>query len=242
MNRRKVLLIVAAIIAALGTMLVFLYVRSADNRAAEQFDAVQVLRAVKQINPGESVEAAQAAGKIERGTVAEGQRLPDALTDLAPIAGRLANTTIYPGEQIIASKFNTSASGTSALTIPKGKLAMSISLSDTARVAGFINPGDQVAIFLNGSGDVGKFTRLLLPKVPVIAIGSTTVVSTTTTDATGAQKTEQLPRTLFTVAVDQKDAQKIMFASGSGELVLGLINKDSVVKPGPGITASNLFN
>ena len=33
MNRRKVLLIVAALVAALGTAVVFLYVRGADSRA-----------------------------------------------------------------------------------------------------------------------------------------------------------------------------------------------------------------
>lgn len=241
MDRRRVLLIVAAIIAAMGTLLVFFYVRSADNRAADQYDAVTVLRAVKQINPGETVEAAQQAGKIEEGTVAAGQQLPGALTDLAPISGQLATTTIYPGEQIVSTKFSASAAEASSLTIPKGKIAISINLTDTARVAGFVNPGNEVAIFLNGQGAVGSFSRLLLPKVQVIAIGTTTMVSTTVTDESGAQTTEQLPRTLFTVAVDQAQAEKIMFAQSNGELALGLLTKDSKIEPNPGVNASNLF-
>ena len=57
--------LVAAVIAALGTLLVFLYVRGADTRADQRYDAVQVLRVVKPIAAGETVEAAQAAGKIE---------------------------------------------------------------------------------------------------------------------------------------------------------------------------------
>ena len=52
MDRRKVLLVVAAVIAALGTLLVFLYVRGADTRADQRYDAVQVLRVVKQIDRG----------------------------------------------------------------------------------------------------------------------------------------------------------------------------------------------
>lgn len=241
MDRRRVLLIVAAVIAALGTALVFFYVRSADDRAADQYDAVTVLRAVKQINPGETVEAAQQAGKIEEGTVAAGQQLPGALTDLSPIQGQIAATTIFPGEQIISTKFAGSAADTSSLTIPKGKIAISINLTDTARVAGFVNPGNEVAIFLNGQGAVGSFSRLLLPKVQVIAIGTTTTIATTVTDESGAQTTEQLPRTLFTVAVTQEEAQKIMFASTNGELALGLLAKDSTVKTGPGVNAANLF-
>ena len=101
MDRRKALLAVAAVIAALGTLLVFLYVRGADNRADERYGAVQVLRVVKQIAPGETVEAAQAAGKIETSTVSQKDLLPDALTGTEPIAGKSASTTIYPGEQAV---------------------------------------------------------------------------------------------------------------------------------------------
>ena len=242
MDRRRVLLVVAAIIAALGTLLVFLYVRGADDRANQKYHAVQVLKAVKQIEPGETVAAAQAAGKIQLSSVGEGERLPDALNDLGALNGQLAKTTIFPGEQIIASKFGTTPTTANALSVPDGKIAVSINLSDTARVAGFVNPGDNVAIFMNGTGGgLGSFSRLLLPQVQVIAVGTTTVVSTTTTDASGAQKTEQLPRTLFTLGVTQEQAQKILFAAGSGELAFGLTNPDSKVAPDPGANADNLF-
>ena len=234
---------VAALIAALGTLLVFLYVRGADDRASEKYHAVKVLRAVKQINVGETVAAAQAAGKIELGSVPQSQRLPDALDSLTSIDGQLAQTNIYPGEQIIASKFGATAASASTLTIPKGMIAISINLADTARVAGFVNPGDKVAIFMNSSGGagLGSFTRLLLSDIEVIAVGTTTVVSTTTTDPTGAQTTEQLPRTLFTLGVTQAQAEKILFANGSGELAFGLLNDESKVAPDPGATADNLF-
>jgi pilus assembly protein CpaB len=243
MDRRRVLLVVAAIIAALGTLLVFLYVRGADNRANEKYQAVQVLKAVKQINVGETVSAAQAAGKIEESTVGQGERLPDALDSLDTISGQIAQTNIYPGEQIIASKFGTTQASANTLTIPKGNIAVSINLTDTARVAGFVNPGDKVAIFMNSSGGagLGSFTRLLLSDIEVIAVGTTTVVSTTKTDASGAQTTEQLPRTLFTLGVTQAQAQKILFASGNGELAFGLLNQDSKVAPDAGANADNLF-
>lgn len=243
MDRRRVLLVVAAVIAALGTLLVVLYVRGADQRADEKYHAVKVLRAVKQIETGETVAAAQAAGKIEEGTIGEGSRLPDALNSLATLDGQIAQTTIFPGEQIVASKFGTTPATSNALSVPDGKIAVSINLTDTARVAGFVNPGDTVAIFMNGSGGggLGAFTRLLLPEVEVIAVGTTTVVSTTTTDATGAQTTEQLPRTLFTLGVTQAQAQKIMFATGNGELAFAKIGKDAKLIPDAGANADNLF-
>lgn len=243
MDRRRVLLVVAAIIAGLGTLLVFLYVRGADERADQKYNAVQVLKAVKQINAGESVATAQAAGKIEESTVGEGERLPDALDSLSALDGQIAQTNIFPGEQIVASKFATTAASVSKLTIPKGMIAVSINLTDTARVASFVEPGAKVAIFMNSTGGagLGSFTRLLLSDIEVIAVGTSTTISTTTTDATGAQTVEQLPRTLFTLAVTQQQAEKILYASGSGELAFGLLNEESKVAPGPGTNADNLF-
>lgn len=244
MDRRRVLLVVAAVIAALGTLLVFLYVHSADQRANDRYKAVHVLVAVKQISTGETVAAAQAAGKIQVGTITQGEELPGALTTLAPIQAMIAQTNIFPGEQIITSKFAATAVATSALTIPPGDVAISVNLTDTARVAGFVNPGDNVAIFVNSTnsgGLPGYFTRLLLPKVEVIAVGTTTVVPTTTTDKTGAQTTEQLPRTLFTLGVPQSQAQKIMFAAANGDLAFGLLTSSSAVKPDGGALQSNVF-
>ena len=236
MDRRKALLLVAAVIAAVGTLLVFLYVRGADTRADQRYDAVQVLRVVKPIAAGETVEAAQSAGKIESGSVSKKDLLPDALTGTQPIAGKVATTNIYPGEQLVSSKFGATGA-TNGLAIPKGKIAISINLSDPSRVAGFVNPGDKVAIFLTQ----GDSARLLLPNVTVIGAGTTTVTTTTTTDPSGAQSTEQLPKTLLTLAVSQQDAERVLLAQKLGELAFGLLNDDSVVAPSQGATDLNLF-
>jgi pilus assembly protein CpaB len=240
MDRRKVLLLVAAVIAALGTLLVFLYVNAADNRADRRYDAVTVLKAVKQIEPGETAEAAQAAGKIETASVSRQDVLAGAINGLDPIAGKMSMSTIYKGEQIVSTKFGAagSAAATSALNIPKGKIAISISLDDPARVAGFVNPGNKVAIFYTGNAQ----TRMLLPSVEVIAAGTTTLTPTTTTTATnGTQTVEQLPKTLLTLAVSQKDAEKVIFANKNGALSFALLNDDSQVGPSQGINTASLF-
>ena len=151
MDRRKVLLLVAAVIAALGTLLVFLYVRGADTRADQRYDAVTGAHASSsRSTAGETVEAAQAAGKIETGSVSKKDLLPDALTGTEPIAGKIAITNIYPGEQLDRLQVRRHRRRRNGLTIPKGKIAISINLTDPARVAGFVNPGDKVAIFLTG--------------------------------------------------------------------------------------------
>ncbi len=237
-------MLVAAVIAALGTLVVFLYVRGANNRADQRYAAVTVLKAVKQIDPGETATAAQQAGKLTTASVSRQDVLPGAINGLNPISSEVATTTIYPGEQIVTSKFGSAgAAGTTSLTIPKGNMAISVSLSDPSRVAGFVNPGDKVAIFDSATGNgVGSFTRLLLPSVEVIGVGTTTVTPKTTTAADGTQSTESLPRTLLTLSVSQAEGQKVIYASNNGTLAFGLLNDQSQVAPSKGVTGANLFN
>lgn len=64
MDRRRILLIVAVIVALLGTALVFLYVRGADARAEDRFATIEVLSAVAPIEAGESIDDAAASGKL----------------------------------------------------------------------------------------------------------------------------------------------------------------------------------
>jgi pilus assembly protein CpaB len=85
------------------------------------------------------------------------------------------------------------------------------------------------------------FTRILLPKVLVIAVGSTTTVPQTTTDQAGNQTTQQVSTTILTVGVSQDEAQKIIFAQGHGQLTLALLDGNSDVQSGPGADTDNLF-
>ena len=241
MGRRTVLLVVAALIAALGTGMVFLYVRGADNRAEAAQAPVQVLKAVTQIAPGETMAAAQAAGKIQVGTVPRAQVLAGAVNSASGLESKVALSTIYPNEQIITAKFGESGEQ-SALTIPDGDIAVSVTLTDTGRVAGFVTPGASVAIFITSPDPKDKgAVRLLLPSVKVIAVGATTVVNTTTTDPAGAATTEALPKTLFTLAASQPDAEKIMYAAAHGALTFALTSDKAQLKAGPGVNDSNLF-
>ncbi len=251
MGRRSILLIVAIAIAALGATMVFLYVQGVDAKASEQVESVQVLAATQQIEPGETIEAAQAAGKLTTVDVPRKNIVPGVLTDTTTLKGQIALSTVYVGEQIIPGMFG-SLGTQQTITIPDGTMAVSVQLDDPSRVAGFVTPGSSVAIFVSGkpeeiqsdgsSKPLPDFTRVLLPKVEVIGAGDTTLLSTTKTDAaTGAQTTEAIPKTLLTLSLDQSQAEKVIFASRNSTLTFGLLNDKSVVRPGPGVVAQNLF-
>ena len=79
---------------------------------------------------------------------------------------------------------------------------------------------------------------MLLTDVPVIAAGATTLVASDTTNG------EEVSQALLTVAVDQKDAQKLVYAQNSGgTITFGLLNdKSEVYRSEPGTSAENLFD
>lgn len=243
MDRRRILLVVAVLVAALGSALVFLYTKGADTRAEERFDTVEVLKATAVINPGETIEDAQSGGKLALQAVSKDSLLDGYQTATDSLSGTVSLGTIYPGEQIIAAKWGTSTAVQSTLQIPEQAMAASVNLTDPARVAGFVNPGSDVAVFWTGVDTTSgqTMTKILLTRVTVLGVGSTTPVSTTTTDESGASTTEQLPRTLLTLSLTQAQTQKVLLGASTGELAFGLLTDQSVVADAPETTVVTLF-
>ena len=101
MDRRRILLIIAAVVAALGTLLVFLYVRNADTRAQESVDAVQVLTVSQPITAGESYDDALAAGKIAATAVARSQLLANVQTSPDALKGTVALQNLFVGQLLV---------------------------------------------------------------------------------------------------------------------------------------------
>lgn len=231
MGRRTVLLVAAFLVAALGTVLVFLYVSRVDDRALKDQQPKVILVVKKYVAQGTSVEDAEKAGAFDSKKVASASIADGALSDLAAVKGQFTLAPLFPGEQVLAAKFG-AAADTSDLTLPKGLLAISVQLTDPARVAGFVEPGSEVVIFASETidpqtKDAKTFdTALVLePRVKVLAVGPTTV--TRSNDTTGTTNKEALPRTILTLAVSQLQAQRIILADSKGDLYFGLLNKDS---------------
>ncbi len=241
MGRRTLLLLAALVVAALGTTGIFLYVNGVDQRAAAGYDLVNVLVASTPITVGTSAQDAQDLGVFDvRPFIASSVEGLTALSDISGIADKVALTTIAAGSPILASQFGNPGES-AVLPIPRGKLAVSLSLDDPQRVAGFVEPGSNVVVFLTaapGPNDAQVTTRVLLDDVPVIAAGATTLVASDTANG------EEVSQALLTVAVDQKDAQKLVYAQNSGgTITFGLLNaKSEVNRSDPGTSADNLFN
>jgi len=253
MTRRTLLLLAAVVVAALGTGLIFAYVNGVNNRAIADQSPQKVLVAKTTIAAGTTAADAAKSGAMVLVDVAKKQVAPGALSDITPISDEVALSPVFQGQQIVSQMFGAQGS-TSALPIPANDIAISVQLDDPARVAGFVEPGSYVAIFLTIgpepglSGVTTTTTRVLLPKVQVIGVGPTTTTAQTSTNGqTGQTNTEQISRAILTLAVSQRQAEKVIWAQGNSgnpgahSLYFGLLTSNSKVVPNHGTDAKNLF-
>ena len=215
MPRRTVLLIASLGAAFLGVLLVIVYVNGVDSRARKGQEIVEVLYTKVPIQLGTSGATAEQGGAFELRKVARDAAAAGALSSVGPIQGLTALIAIPAGQPVTSSQWGES-NATSSLAIPGTKVAISIQLGDTQRVAGFVTPGSDVAIFITRN----NATNVLIPRVRVLAVGSSTINGS-------AGNSEPVASSIFTLALDQNDAEKVILGQGNGALSFALLSKDS---------------
>ncbi|MDH4160389.1 MAG: Flp pilus assembly protein CpaB [Actinomycetota bacterium] len=242
MGRRTVLLIAALVVAALGTAMVFIYINNYTAAEDEGAQFKTVLIATDTIPAGTTSEAASEAGSFETQEWQEETIPPGAVSDPAAISGLVALAPVFPGQAILTQMFGPPGGAGGGLAIPKDELAVAVELGDPNRVAGFVAPGSEVAVFVTLEDAAGnQKTQLLLARSSVIAVGPTTVSTVTTTETTGDQNVEEISRAILTLALSQQDSQKIIYAQSQGDLYFGLLNDSSQVRPSKPTNSGNLF-
>lgn len=227
MDRRRVLLIVAAVIAALGLVLVFLWARGADARADARYDTVEVYKATEPIQLGETFDDALGTGKIVQAKVPEGQLLEGYVTtdSAGQLEGQLAAMDIAPGEQITTAKFAEEVRTGVVLPVPEGRVAQAVELDDAGRVAGFANPGDDVAllaVLANGQGIV------LIPDTQVLGVGSSGGLDEADTQDGAPEGSDQVENTIVTLALTADEALDLTSAIGQDAVMSLVLRGDGV--------------
>lgn len=252
MTRRIIGVLLAIVLAIAGTAAVFAYVSTAEERAAASQEAVQVVLANERIPAGTSV-ARLREQELVREVVMPASSVPDgALTsiteDLADLEDQVVTADLHPDQLLMRRAFGPPAQLTGGLAVPDTKVAVSVRIDVHQQVAGYVRPGSHIAIFNTyGSDDDDEIdeaadntrTRLLLPRVEVLAVGvfGDGGVTTTTAD----EDEEGRSGLVLTVAVSQDEAERLIHASRTGQLYLALLTDTSEIEPGPGVDSRNLF-
>ena len=148
MGRRIIAIFAAAVVALIGVTSVLLYARSADARAVQANQPVDAYVAAKVVPAGTTLKDAVRTGLLEKTTAAAKGLPAGALTRVTDSnSSLLAMTDIQPGEFVMSARFGTTPTGNKAIQVPAGMVAVSVQLSDPARVGTFVTPGTHLAIF-----------------------------------------------------------------------------------------------
>lgn len=250
MDRRKILLVIAVVVAALGAGLVFVYAQGAEDRAQEEIVTTEVLVAAAVILPGESASDAANAQKVIRKLVPADQVLEGATNDGAAFADAVAKTTIYPGEMLLTQKFGTveEIEADAQLPIPDGLVGYPLNLDDLSRISGFTKPGSRVGAIITGTfpGNPEPQSRLLLDEVNIFATGADTITTPSAPalnpDGTPvAAPPVTAPVNQYIIAVKPSETLRLELAQSLGKIQLVLLPPDSKLKVGDPITAQDLF-
>lgn len=142
---------------------------------------------------------------------------------------RVALRPMAANEPILRSKIS-GEGGRAAISavLDPTKRAVAVRVGDVVGVAGFVLPGDVVDVLItrtpmvvNGNGNTGQITDVLLQKVRVIAIDQD---ASDNTDKPAVGKTA-------TLEVSQVEAQKLALAQQVGQLSLALVNPAAETSP-----------
>jgi pilus assembly protein CpaB len=241
MNRRILAVIVAVLLAVGGAALVINYVRNADARAIAENQPTKVYVAEKLIPAGTTLKDAQRTELVVETRVAASALPKGALQEIGPDNNALlALSDVQPGEYLLSARFGSTPVGEKAIEVPAGMLAMSVELSDPARVGKFVTPGSHIAVYathgikaMTGDDKAKAFneldvkgTTVLLPDVQVIAMGNTALAAPKKADADSDKAQSSAPSFLVTVAVTPEDAPRLAHGIAEYTLYAGLRGPD----------------
>lgn len=261
MKRRIIAIVAAVVLAIAGAGLLLVYVKGADARAVAGAQPVYVYVANKVVPAGTTLKDAQRTDLITRTKVAQEARPAGAIDWVGPDNNALiALSDVQAGEFLMESRFGTTPIGEKAIEVPAGKIAMSVELSDPARVGEFVTPGSRIAIYathkikLIGEDKATKQindldlrgTTILLPDVQVIAMG-TDPLSAPTTAKTEDEDSNDTSRDsaakfLVTVAVSPKDAPRLAHGITEYTLYAGLRGPDVKISKQDGANDITVFD
>lgn len=247
MKHRGLIVALAVLLAVLGTAGILVYVSHANSRALAGQKAVNVLVAQKLIPSGTSAGEAQRQGLLRTETLPAASVPADAVTVLTPGLKPLVTSADVPsGQLLLRPALVTQAQATSGLAIPSGMVAVSVLFCLPEAVAGNVHAGSTVAVFdtvVSGSstmtaqpacagphqwlaGDTAT-TRLVLPKVQVLAVGPASGSPGSGSGGTSGSSASSQNLVLLTLAASQADAQRLIVMTQDSLPYLALVNDQS---------------
>ncbi|HEY9294276.1 MAG TPA: RcpC/CpaB family pilus assembly protein [Microlunatus sp.] len=235
---------VAIVVAMISGLLLLNYVAGADQRAMAGMQTREVLVITAPVPKGTTAD--------DLGDLVTERELPakavaqDAVSDLAGLSGRVANSDLQPGEQVLSTRFSdpSALQKTDVVDIPKGYSEVSVLLEPQRVVGSNLAAGDKVGVVVS-IGDNAKEARthLTLNHTLVTKVQGATATDQQSGDdqPTGTASAQPVPEgsLMITFAVSANDAEQIIYAAQYGQIWLVLENAASTTSGTRTVTEKN---
>jgi pilus assembly protein CpaB len=228
MNRKA--LLVAAVSAALGLILLLIYQRRFESEAAGG-RPVPVLFAVQDVAMGEQLTEARLGVRNIPEAYLEERHIRR--SDLRRVIGVRVSTAVRANQAVLWTDLSTNSDARRELSslVSNGMRAVTIRADQQSTFGGLIRPGDRVDVLTTmarGTSDADRITLPLLQNVLVLAAGRDTggeaaAARPGTTTQAGSGETNQV-----TLSATIQESALLVFAQDRGRLSLVLRNPDDI--------------
>lgn len=230
-NRRA--LIYSILCSLLALMFQCSYISKKEKLLQGEYEPIQVLVAKKNIPKDFKLDETM----VEFQSIPKKYVQPKALHKIDEILGQISGSTIFDGEQIIATKLLSIEDAGLAFKIPKNFRAFSISVDEITGVGGHVRPGNYVDVMgIFDFGDERKSDQravTLLQNVYVLAAGADLGQAVPLAADKALEKKMSkgyvpnenkrgAPYRAVTLMLTPDEAQKVMLAQEVGALSLSL--------------------
>lgn len=241
------LLIGAAALAVLTGVLLFAALANFgggdSNKSSTQAVAgdTEVLVAKQTIQANTKITA----DMFETASVSSASLVDGAVTDQAQVLGKVARTIVLKGEQLTTNRIGTvegKAEPGFRDTIPPGRRAVSVKVTEVTSVAGLLLPGDRVDIIATFTENLGQnetvrvetvlqnievlaFAQQSLEALPSLNAQGTPIATDSSEGSLGERPTDIAPNKsagTATLSLSPEEVQIIVAAVAKGELTLAL--------------------
>ena len=218
MRSRSLVIAVAFLLAMSATFVVYLYMRGLEQRSTGG-QLVGVVVSAEDIPAGTQLDELIAEGRFDTLRVPEDAVVRGAVTTIDDLEGRETSAPVLAGEQISTTRLRGSEQLPGGmLGIPNGYQALTLPLESPRLAGGAIQQGDHVTLY-------GTLTNVASERGNAPAATVTLVPDVEVLEVTTQEVTDDTARTtaMITLALEAKDAQKVVFAQEQGSVWMTLL-------------------
>jgi pilus assembly protein CpaB len=211
-KKRMMAAVMAVLLAVLGVGALVVYTKTAQDRAFQGTETVEVLRVKEQVPAG--TKASDIEDKVERVKLPRAAVPADIITDVDRLGSKVTTATLVPGEVLVGARFTGSSAlkGSGPIEVPRGLQEVSIEISATRTVSGTIQPGDFVGVIASYEPPRGDYvTNFVLNKVLVLAVSGGVAQGESAVGASVLQ---------VRLALESEAVQKVVNAAEFGKIYL----------------------